>query len=99
MPTTSGSEPAQLDTTGVPQAIASTAGNPNPSISDGEDQGMRAAVKKDKVVIRNEPCHNHTIIHVKSLDRGADLRNMSVKHIAKISGEHQQYVVTLPCEG
>src|SRR5437588_523072 len=32
---TSGSDPARLETTGMPQAIASTAGRPKPSISEG----------------------------------------------------------------
>ena len=34
-PTTSGSEPARLESTGVPHAMASTAGRPKPSMSDG----------------------------------------------------------------
>ena len=34
-PTTSGSEPAALARTGVPQAIASTGGRPKPSSKEG----------------------------------------------------------------
>ena len=34
-PTTSGSAPPSLDTTGAPQAIASEAGRPKPSYSEG----------------------------------------------------------------
>ena len=78
--------------TGVPQAIASTAGRPNPSSSDGRHQRVRPAVKEHEIVVGDEARQDHAIVQTVPRDRRADLGDVGVEDVVNVAGEHEHDV-------
>ena len=79
--------------TGVPQAIASTAGKPNPFHERRQDQGIRTAVKKHEIFVGDKSGHDHAVVHMVSPGDGrADLGDVGVEDVVNIAGEHEQDV-------
>ena len=75
--------------TGVPHAIASSTGMPNPSYSEGNRNAVAAAVERRLVLLADLAGEDHPVAHVELADQRARVGVERVAEQVQPPGDHE----------